>query len=81
MVWEEFLHHILCMIFQEKCLSCYILLTDQILLFDCVYFLRYWSICVLQLFVYQVVTPYILKLTFDVNDEINVSSQAVFLKI
>ena len=25
-----FLHHILCMIFQEECFSCYILLTDQI---------------------------------------------------
>ena len=28
--WEQFLYHILCMIFQEKCFSCYALLTDQI---------------------------------------------------
>ena len=33
-----------CMIFQEKRFSCYILLTDQIPLSDCLYFLRYWSI-------------------------------------
>ena len=39
------------------CFSCYILLTDKILLSDCFYFLRYWEMCVLQLFVYQVVTP------------------------
>ena len=31
-------------------------LTDQIPLPDCFYFLRYWSLCVLQLFVNQVVT-------------------------
>ena len=31
-------------------------LTDHILLPDFLYFLRYWSICVLQLFVNQVVT-------------------------
>ena len=30
MVWEYFFYHILCMIFQEKCFSLYILLTDQI---------------------------------------------------
>ena len=29
-IWEQFLQHILCMIFQKKCSSCYILLTDQI---------------------------------------------------
>ena len=44
------------MILQEKCFSCYILLNDQILLPDYLYFLRYWSMCVLQLFVNQVVT-------------------------
>ena len=33
-----------------------ILLTDQISLSGCLYFLRYWAICVLQLFVNQVVT-------------------------
>ena len=42
-IWEQFLHHILCMIFQEKCFSCYILLTDKISLPDCLYFLRYQS--------------------------------------
>ena len=35
----------LCMIFQEKCL-CFIQLTDQIPLFDCLYFVRYWAIYV-----------------------------------
>ena len=42
--------------FQQKCSLCYILLTDQILLSGCLYFLRYWAICVLQLFVNQAVT-------------------------
>ena len=37
------------MIFQEKCFSCYILSTDQILLSDYLYVLWYWTICVLQL--------------------------------
>ena len=49
-----------------------ILLTDLISLSDCLYFLRYWAICVLQLFVFQVVTSQILKLTY-------LSNQAVFL--
>ena len=31
--------------FQQKCFSCYILLTDEILLPRCLYFLRYWAIC------------------------------------
>ena len=48
--------HILRMLFQQKCSSCYILLTDQILLPGSLYFLRYWAICVFQLFVNQVVT-------------------------
>ena len=51
-IWDQFLHLILFMIFQEKCFSCYILLTDQILLSDYLYFSRYWAICVLQLFCY-----------------------------
>ena len=55
-VWEQFLQHILCMIFQQRCSSCYILLTDEISLPGCLYFLIYWEICVLQLFVIQVVT-------------------------
>ena len=33
-----------CMIFQERCFSSYTLLTDQILLPDCLHFSRYWSI-------------------------------------
>ena len=37
--------------------SCYILLTDKSSLPDCLYFLRYWAICVLYLFVSHVVTP------------------------
>ena len=49
-------------IIQEKCFTCYILLTDQISLPDCLYFLRYWSICVVQLFVNQFMTSQILKL-------------------
>ena len=42
--------------FQQKCSSCYIPLTNQISLSRCVYVLRYWAICVLQLFAKQVVT-------------------------
>ena len=34
----------------------YILLTDQVSLPDCLYFLRYRAICALQLFVSEVVT-------------------------
>ena len=49
----------------SKCFSCYILLTDQISLSDCLYFFKYWAKCVLQLFVSQVVTSYILKLTLS----------------
>ena len=41
--------------FPKKMFSCYILLTDQISLSDCIYFSRYWGICVLQLFVNQAV--------------------------
>ena len=41
-------------------LSLYILLTDQTSLPDCLCFLRYWVICVLQLFVVQYVTSYTL---------------------
>ena len=33
--------------FQQKCSLCYTLLTDQISLPACLYFLRYWAICVL----------------------------------
>ena len=64
-VWEQFVHYILGMIFKEKCFSCYILLTDQILFSDSFYFLRSWPRCVLQLFVNQVVTSRILRLTLS----------------
>ena len=49
-------HYTLSMIFLEQCFSYYTLLTDQILVPYCLYFLRYSAICVLQLFVNQVVT-------------------------
>ena len=39
-VWEQFLHHILCMIIQEKCF-CYILVIEQLSLSGCLFFLRY----------------------------------------
>ena len=42
--------------FSKKCAPCYILLTDQISLSDCVYFPRYWAICVSELFANQAVT-------------------------
>ena len=40
-----------------------VILTGRISLFGCLYFARYWAICVLQLFVNQAVTSEILKLT------------------
>ena len=60
---------IFCMIFEEKYLSCYILLIDQVPLSGCFSFVRYWAICVLQLFVNQVCDV--------MNFEINLN-QAVF---
>ena len=51
--------------FLTKSPSCYILSTDQISMPGCLYFLRYWAICVLQLFVNQVVTSWTLKLTLS----------------
>ena len=53
--------------FSTKCSSYYILLTDQISLPFCLYFLRYWGIYELQLVVNQVVTSSILKLTYLSN--------------
>ena len=44
---SQFLHYILCMVFQEKYFSCYILLTDKISLSDCLQFFRYWTIFIL----------------------------------
>ena len=54
--WDQFLHHILGVIFQEKSFSYYILLTDQVSPSDCLYFLRYRATCVLLLFISEVVT-------------------------
>ena len=53
------------MIFEEKYFSFYILLPDEISLSDGLCFVRYWAICALQLFFYQVVTPWILKPTLS----------------
>ena len=53
------------MIFQGKCFSCCILLTDPNSLPDCVFSLRYWSIYVLQLLISQIVISQILKLTLS----------------
>ena len=50
------------MIFEEKYFWCYILLPDQMSMPGCLYFVRYGAICILQLFVNQVVTSKILKL-------------------
>ena len=47
--------HLVCY-FWTKSFSCCILLTDQVSLPDCLYFLKYWAICVLQLLVNQAVT-------------------------
>ena len=44
------------LIFEEKSFSCYILLSDQVSLSSCLYFVRYWAICVLQYSVNQAVT-------------------------
>ena len=54
-----------CIIFEEKYLSCYILLIDQVLLCGSNYLVRYWAMCVLQLFVNLVVKTKILKLTLS----------------
>ena len=59
------LHHILFMIFQEKCFSCHNLLTDQISLSDCLtYYLYLGNMCI-RIFVNQGVMSYILKLTLS----------------
>ena len=49
----NFLENMLLMLYSIKCFSCYILLTDQISLSDCICFLLYLAICVFQLFVSQ----------------------------
>ena len=55
-VWKLSPCLIICMVFEGKYFFCYVLLTDQISLSGCFYFMRYWAICVLHLFVNQVVT-------------------------
>ena len=51
--------------FFKKNVSHAVVLTNQILLSECLYFSRYWAICVSQLFVNQAVTLQILKLTLS----------------
>ena len=48
--------------FSRKTFLVLILLTDQVSLSDCLYFSRYWAICVLQLSVNQAVTSWNLKI-------------------
>ena len=69
-VWNYCSCLIFCIIFEEQQLSCYILLIDQVSLPGCLYFVRYWAICVLQLFVNQVVklTLFLIKL-FLLHDQ------------
>ena len=64
-VWNESPGVIFCMALEEKHLSCYIPLTEQISLSVCLYLVRYSAISVLQLFVNQVVTSLSLKLTWS----------------
>ena len=52
-VWYYSSRIIFCKMFDKK-ISRYMLLTDQILLSGCLCFVRYWAICVLQLFANQV---------------------------
>ena len=58
--WDKFVQHILHMIFHEKYFSCYILITDQISLSDCLYFLRYLGICVLLLYLFVIYFVFII---------------------
>ena len=51
--------------FWKKQISCYTLLIDQIWLSGYLYFVRYWEICVLQLFANQVPTSWILMLALS----------------
>ena len=55
--------HFLICFFKKKCLSCCVLLTNKISVPDNFHFLRFWAICTLQLFLFQIVTSQILKLT------------------
>ena len=51
--------------FQENRFLCCILLTDQIFCLIAFTFLRYWTICVFKLFVSQVMSSIILKITLS----------------
>ena len=58
--------------FQEKCFWCYILLTDQIhCLIDCLYFSRYWAICILtRLWRHKIWNkPYLFNQAVLIHDE------------
>ena len=54
---------IFCMIFEENYFSCYTLITDQISLSGCLYYVIHWTICLLLLFDNQPLLSKILKLT------------------
>ena len=54
-VWNYFPCFIFRIIFLQY-FPCYILLIDQVSLSGCLYFERYWTLCVLRLFINQVVT-------------------------
>ena len=56
---------IFCMIFEENFSSCYTLLTDQISLTGCLYFVRCLAICILYFFNNQAVTSSIFKLSLS----------------
>ena len=58
----ELVCFIFCPIYKSIHFSCSILLPDQISLPGYLYFVRYWEICVLQLFANRVLTSLILKL-------------------
>ena len=62
-VWNWSPCLIFCIIFEEKHFSCYVILIDQVSLSGYLHFVRYWAICVLQLFVNQVALSWILELT------------------
>ena len=55
---EFFLQHIFCIVFQQKCSSSHILLTDQMSLPDYVYFLRY------LLIIFPLISSFISPITF-----------------
>ena len=57
---NHFLHD-----FEEKYFSRYSLLIDQISLFDCLYFVKYWAMCVFQVFVNSEINHIFLMKTFS----------------